>query len=434
MRVTTNARVDDVPNAVARITGRVVGRRLVSARLAFYDVACDASAFAEASETRAREWSVDSRSWDAAERGGESSLSASARATTRQVVVEVVLKLGVGSFASEDAVKMVRREAFRLGNVLTLRGTLAREEGERARSQAAWSLRCESVVEVVEEWEKSNPGRCFARHLYVKASDGDSGESKLAPGARVDPCKFFINNGYCAKGDACKYAHDRAVQQQWIAERKAKRREIAVTHYGDPHGTSVASKSLRASKFATWLRETFGVETLNSGSGVLDVAGGRGDVSFELFTKQGIRSTLVEPRERKLNKHQHKFLKKAAKMLKTEACASAMPKLCEQIQTEFTCENWHLFKDCSIVIGMHPDQATEAIVDFALEYNKPFAVVPCCVFPDLFNHRRDRQGALVTERSALVEYLADKSGGEVEYLDIEGANQVVFRRQTATTV
>ena len=30
---------------------------------------------------------------------------------------------------------------------------------------------------------------------------------------------------------------------------------------------------------------------------------------------------------------------------------------------------------------MHPDQATEAIVDFALRENKPFEV-PCCVFPE----------------------------------------------------
>lgn len=422
--------VEDVPEVA--LTGRVVGRRLVSARLAFYDVACDASALERARETaRGASGTVTE---DETRAGVARAMSVSARATEEDVVVEVVLKLGVGSFESEDAVKTARRDAFRLGNVLTVRGTLAREDGARARSQAAWSLRCESVEEVVERWEESNPGRCFARHLYVKAPDGDSAESKLAPGASVDPCKFFINNGYCAKGDACKYAHDRAVQQAWIAERKAKRREIAVNQYGDPHGTSVANKSMRASKFANWLRATFGVEVLNSGSGVLDVAGGRGDVSFELFTKQGIRSTLVEPRARKLNKHQHKFLKKAAKMLKTEAGASAMPELCEQIQTEFTSENWHLFKDCSVVVGMHPDQATDAIVDFALEYNKPFAVVPCCVFPDLFNHRRDRRGALVTERMALVEYLADKSGGEVEYLDIEGANQVVFRRASARAV
>jgi hypothetical protein len=41
-----------------------------------------------------------------------------------------------------------------------------------------------------------------------------------------------------------------------------------------------------------------------------------------------------------------------------------------------------------VIIGMHPDQATEAIVDMALKYRKPFAVVPCCVFSHENPHRR----------------------------------------------
>ena len=36
---------------------------------------------------------------------------------------------------------------------------------------------------------------------------------------------------------------------------------------------------------------------------------------------------------------------------------------------------------------MHADSATECIVDMGLLYNKPFVVVPCCVFPNLFTHR-----------------------------------------------
>jgi hypothetical protein len=40
------------------------------------------------------------------------------------------------------------------------------------------------------------------------------------------------------------------------------------------------------------------------------------------------------------------------------------------------------------VIGLHPDQVTDSIVEAALKYSKPFAVVPCCVFPYLFPHRR----------------------------------------------
>ena len=45
---------------------------------------------------------------------------------------------------------------------------------------------------------------------------------------------------------------------------------------------------------------------------------------------------------------------------------------------------------CDVVVGLHPDEATDAIVDAALAARKPFAVVPCCVFPSAFPHRRLR--------------------------------------------
>ena len=75
-----------------------------------------------------------------------------------------------------------------------------------------------------------------------------------------------------------------------------------------------------------------------------------------------------------------------------------------------------------------PDEATEAIVDFAIQHNKPFALLPCCVFHRRFNHRR-LEGEEVTQRHQLVEYLRLKApGAEVVHLPFEGANQCVFRR------
>ena len=339
----------------------------------------------------------------------------------------MVVKASHGAFVTHEDVAWAQKTSLKLGNTGAFRGTLSRRA---ANAHGEWSLACEEVVEIVEEWAKVNPGKAFQRELYLPNEGGESGiggeaSSRVADGASVGACKFFINNAFCAKGDKCKYAHDRAVQREWIAARKANRREIAAKECGDPHGDSVASKQMRAQRFAQFLLEKFGAEVLNAGTGVLDVAGGRGDVSFELHTKLGIKSTLVEPRERKLNKKQHKWLKKKLKTDESTA-PEAESMLCEQIRTEFSSENFAQFKDCSAVIGMHPDQATEAIVDFALQYSKPFAVVPCCVFPDLFKHRRDRDGAPVTERMALVDYLARKTGGEVQYLDIEGANQVVY--------
>ena len=42
----------------------------------------------------------------------------------------------------------------------------------------------------------------------------------------------------------------------------------------------------------------------------------------------------------------------------------------------------------TVVVGMHTDMATEALVELALKHRKPFAVVPCCVFADQNPHRR----------------------------------------------
>ena len=45
-------------------------------------------------------------------------------------------------------------------------------------------------------------------------------------------------------------------------------------------------------------------------------------------------------------------------------------------------------RDATLIVGLHADGATEAIVDAALEHGKPFVVVPCCVFPNFFPFRR----------------------------------------------
>ena len=54
---------------------------------------------------------------------------------------------------------------------------------------------------------------------------------------------------------------------------------------------------------------------------------------------------------------------------------------------------------------MHPDEATEEIIKQALKYNKPFAVVPCCVFPKLFPNRQLKNGTYVRTYDQFIEYL-----------------------------
>ena len=46
-----------------------------------------------------------------------------------------------------------------------------------------------------------------------------------------------------------------------------------------------------------------------------------------------------------------------------------------------------------LIVGFHPDQATEPCIDLARVLGIPYCVVPCCVFPSEFPDRRVRQAA-----------------------------------------
>ena len=447
------------------VTARVVGRRRVSKRLAFYDLRVEVT---------------DADPTDVLARCTAAGPGATA-ASRHPDHAELCCKAGAGPlFVDEATLASAQRDALKLGNVVRVSGMwLAGKRGE----PCVENVEC---LEVVERWAETNPGVVFQRDDANKSRAEDHGR-KLAddestpsapspsPGTtnvgptagdddkrELKPCKYWLNQGRCHKGDLCAYAHaSRETQTAWISERKRRRRELAAED-GDPHaeGGGAKTKAKRAEVFVKWLVETFGVETLSQGSGVLDVAGGRGDVSFELHTKRGITCTLVEPRPRKLNKAQHKWLKtrnnNAQRALFEDgvledvwgydmglveplsAAEETQPifQLCQQVRDMFTPDNWHKFADCSVVLGMHPDEATESIVDFAKKFGKPFAVVPCCVFPALFPDRheltRDDTRVPVTERRQLVRWLANKTKGEVAHLGFEGANAVVYSKTPPT--
>ena len=92
-------------------------------------------------------------------------------------------------------------------------------------------------------------------------------------------------------------------------------------------------------------------------------------------------------------------------------------------------ENEQLVKNCSVLVGMHPDEATDAIVDMALAYNKPFAIVPCCVFSKIFQHRKlpNNANAPVTTYEELIEYLKTKHKLiQSMFLPFDGRNLVLY--------
>ncbi len=173
-------------------------------------------------------------------------------------------------------------------------------------------------------------------------------------------------------------------------------------------------KSARHSVFADFLFEQFGEELLSSGAGVLDVAAGSGALSAELCVRAAaLRCTLVEPAVRD---------------------APRSPPGCRFLaecfdDADFAARHEALLRDCSILVGCHPDQCTESIVDVALARGKPFAVIPCCVFPTLFPARRIGTGQSVRTYRGFLKYLREKHPGVLTArLGFEGRNRVLFYR------
>ena len=96
-------------------------------------------------------------------------------------------------------------------------------------------------------------------------------------------------------------------------------------------------------------------------------------------------------------------------------------------------EAWRTLAGCSLVAGMHADGATEGIVDFGLKHDKPFAVVPCCVYSkEATETRRDATtGFRMSTMSypAFIRYLVAKAPEQIRTatLPFEGKNIVVYR-------
>ena len=85
---------------------------------------------------------------------------------------------------------------------------------------------------------------------------------------------------------------------------------------------------------------------------------------------------------------------------------------------KFAAKHPGVLETCSLIIGMHPDEATESIVDNAIHHQIPFAVVPCCVFP--------KSGQSMS-LDAWYTHLKDKTTLMKEiFLNFQGRNRVLY--------
>ncbi|KAF9109000.1 hypothetical protein BGX27_008154 [Mortierella sp. AM989] len=304
-----------------------------------------------------------------------------------------------------------------------------------------------------------------------------------------DYCKFWINSQKCLKQD-CRKIHPigaeyAKVQEMWVRERTQARKERSMLQ-DDPHSmSSKVPHSQRAYIFCRWLVNKYGKDYLNSGSGVLDVAGGKGEISLFLTHMFGIRATVVEPNIRRDKPYRRRnlmdvikrqldieaggdgqFFKKPTsspvahdsldtvngaeagiepeeiecrdpetikenrRLKKLQQNQFEVPRICTLLDDRFAEDHSSILQDASVLIGMHPDQATEPIVDMALKHRKPFAVVPCCVFANENPQRRLLNGEEVNTTLEFVQYLIEKATGcganvSKEFLPFDGMNIVI---------
>jgi len=188
------------------------------------------------------------------------------------------------------------------------------------------------------------------------------------------------------------------------------------------------------------------IKWLNQGSGVLDIAGGIGHVSMALSLR-GIQSTVIDPRPSvgKLPSRDRKVYRRALSKKQTIAAVEfgtcrawfgVRPNEADHdlregggpdtIEVCSPCTNAELLGNCSAVVALHPDEATDYVIDFAIEHQKPFVVVPCCVFSRLFPWRRV-SGKRVSTYQDLVTYLKCMHPNiQATVLDFDGANQALW--------
>ena len=192
---------------------------------------------------------------------------------------------------------------------------------------------------------------------------------------------------------------------------------VAESHGNKKH------KALRAKIFASFLTDTFGKEFFSKGQ-VLDVAGGKGALSLELTLQSQALCTIIDPMIRG-NKDYFSYSGRDAKRI--QRMNGTVPNHIAKYFARNNDECLQLANTFSCIIGLHPDECTEDILDVAIQLNKPAAIVPCCVFASASPFRKLKDGTPVWSYEQFLLYLMEKDEKRIQRfsLPFEGKNQAL---------
>ena len=109
-------------------------------------------------------------------------------------------------------------------------------------------------------------------------------------------CRHWVRKGFCSLGNACAFAHDPALRGPAEPRRRTTRRREKLRE----------SNASRAACLRRFVLETVGAEALRGG-GVIDVAGGKGELSLQFCRLNAVPVTLVDPRLPRIKKYERKL-------------------------------------------------------------------------------------------------------------------------------
>ena len=232
------------------------------------------------------------------------------------------------------------------------------------------------------------------------------------------------------------------IMEKYLTDENIDFGDLSQLHQSDPHTYSKFHEKA--------------IEYLNSGTGVVDVAGGSGHLSMALGIA-GIKSTVIDTRPGvgRLPGRDRKIWKSHLKRRETRDpvmqpllyCHPVVPfetkrawfgsrpdgvdssfRHPDEAQLPLVDESSDLIANASAIISLHPDEATGDVVRVAVKNSIPFVVVPCCVFCRLFPERRKKStNDVVSTYQDLLEYLRDHDSSiQQSQLPFDGKNTVLW--------
>lgn len=272
---------------------------------------------------------------------------------------------------------------------------------------------------VIEHWTSTHPNESF------QPKPPTTEMSKIKENEGI--CKFWLNSGQCPKEEKCQFKHEVTDFQAAKQEMLKTKLEFRLSLQDGDHATFV-SRHARSRIFAKWIFDKFAKNFKNEKVIILDIAGGKGDLSFEMSVEFDLKCIVVDPRDvgytvrPKFQRKRLKTSKNNAELTDLYDCIS------DVFNRDFFQTRANLLKTTALVVGLHPDQATEAIIDMAVVFDFPFAVIPCCVFAHENPDRRLKNGQEPKTYEAFCDYLLEKDENiSSENLNFRGRNRVLFK-------